>query len=266
MPVGIDPGFGHNVGLLDPVDDARAMFAGKVSASPPPLAAIAKTPELLDWVADGHGERRGLVRAAGGVEAPDFPERFRARLRERLRDERGAGRVEAFLDVTDGTGASAERVRQVSRLFPESWVRAGNAIPLRAMPDRKRGSYRRPKDDDPAHIVLDPDVDTPLHEYLHHLQAAMPGLDEKFQRLHRHRTAGEPRVQVGLEPRETGRKDQYIDPYFGREYGGLPGEVMTMAIHVLFSPVLEVELLRDLVRDDPELLDLALGVLFHYDP
>ncbi|MCY4002702.1 MAG: hypothetical protein OXF33_03215 [Rhodospirillales bacterium] len=34
----------------------------------------------------------------------------------------------------------------------------------------------------------------------------------------------------------------------------------------LAAPVWKVEELRRLVRKDPELLDLSLGVLFHYDP
>ena len=78
----------------------------------------------------------------------------------------------------------------------------------------------------------------------------------------------------------TGRRDQYIDDYFGREYDPamLAGigydpdrpatEVMTHAFQILFHrlPGKEPVDLDDLVRDDPEMLDLALGLLFHYDP
>ena len=39
-----------------------------------------------------------------------------------------------------------------------------------------------------------------------------------------------------------------------------------MAVQQIFHPVWKVDYLRDLVRDDPEMLDLVTGVLLHYDP
>ena len=71
----------------------------------------------------------------------------------------------------------------------------------------------------------------------------------------------------------TGRRDQYVDGYFGREYDPamLAGigydpdrpatEVMTRAFQILFHrlPGDKPVDLNDLVRDDPEMLDLALG-------
>ncbi len=113
-----------------------------------------------------------------------------------------------------------------------------------------------------------------LHEYTHHLQAAMPGLDEHFQTLHRRRTKGERLARLPNHKAEVeGRKDQYVDAYFGREYkytnywrhlapNGDAVEVMTRAVEMTFHR----ELLPDPVRKDPEMLDLTLGLLFRYDP
>lgn len=39
-----------------------------------------------------------------------------------------------------------------------------------------------------------------------------------------------------------------------------------MAMQMTFHPVRKTEHQRDLVREDPETLDLALGTLFHHDP
>ena len=72
----------------------------------------------------------------------------------------------------------------------------------------------------------------------------------------------------------TGRADGYIDPYFGREYpadpatGGWPEgpmEVMTRTYETIFTGPWSKGVGR-LMRDDPELLELALGALFRYDP
>ena len=269
VPVGIDPGFAHNVGRLQPVAEARKMLGDKIAAAPAPLAAAAKVRELGDWTAEGRSAREAMIDAAGGVEAADFAERFRRDLRRRLRADRGAGSEAADIGVGADGSRTAERVRQAAKVLPASWVRRGNTLPINGIRGSKRGSYRPSTTPEiPAEISVASDVGNPLHEYCHHLQHAIPGLDELFRKLHRRRTAGEARVVVGGDPREIGRRDQYIRPYLGREYGRdqTPAEVLTMAMQMTFHPVWGEEYLRQLVRDDPELLDLVLGVLFHYDP
>ncbi len=273
VPVGIDPGFGHNVGLLKPALEAGKMLGGKIASAPPALAAAAKKPELGDWIAGGRKAREEMVDAAGGVEAADFPGRFRRDLRRRLRGERGAGSVAAEIGAGPGGGATAKRVRGAAQELPASWVRAGNALPVNGVKGSKRGFYGPGGEHGPARVSVSKDAGNPLHEYCHHMQSAMPGLQAVFRDLHRRRTAGEKRVQVGAGTTEKGRKDDYIRPYKGREYNGVSGwgneeplEVLTMTMQTIFHPIWGQEYLRDLVRDDPELLDLALGVLFHYDP
>ena len=96
----------------------------------------------------------------------------------------------------------------------------------------------------------------------------MPELDGIFAALHRRRTKGDPRVRIGKGRNEIGRTDDYILEYAGREYdpGQQPREVLTMGMQQLFHPLFKSEYLRKMVRDDPEMLDLLLGVLFGYDP
>ena len=149
-------------------------------------------------------------------------------------------------------------------------MRQGNTLPLVGVRGSARGWHSRGGPNGPARISVASDVGNPLHEYCHHLQRAIPGLDAIFHKLHRRRTAGEARVRVGGGAKELGRKDQYLRSYTGREYkygdDELPLEMLTMAMQMLFHPVWGEEHLREMVRDDPEFLDLALGVLFHYDP
>ncbi len=268
VPVGIDPGFGHNVGLLRPAAEARKILERKIAAAPAPLAAAARARGLGDWIDMGRGAREAMVRAAGGAEAADFPDRFRRDLRRRLREERGAGTVAADIGVGPRGGRTARRLRAAAEELPASWVRSGNTLPLNAVKASRRG-FRRPfGPTGRAEISVAKDIGNPLHEYLHHLQSTMPGLDGLFRQLHRRRTAGEARVVVGGGPKEIGRKDQYIDKYMGREYGDdeSPLEVLTMAMQMTFHPVWGEDCLRTMARDDPEMLDLVLGVLFHYNP
>ena len=69
-------------------------------------------------------------------------------------------------------------------------------------------------------------------------------------------------------PGETGRRDKYIEAYFGREYteSDKPREVITMAVQILFHPLHGEERLTQLARHDPEMLDLVIGMLYHFDP
>ena len=264
VPSGIDPGWDHNVGKTDLVGEARERLAAKVQDAP---AAVRRRVEddLDSYIAAGRTERERMVQAAGGIDAPDFPERFRADLRRRLVDERGAGTVAADIGSGRGGSRTAARVRQAAEVLPASWVRQGNTVPVNGIRGSKRGFYRAEWGGRAAEISVASDVGNPLHEYHHHLQRAMPGLDVHYANLHRRRTRGERRVAIGGG---RGREDGYVRPYTGREYGAAeaPLEVLTMAMQMTFHPVWRTDHLRDLVRKDPEMLDLALGTLFHYDP
>jgi len=85
----------------------------------------------------------------------------------------------------------------------------------------------------------------------------------------------------GYSPKIQRRKDNYIDEYFGLEYppemleavGYDPDhpalEVMTRSFQVLFHRLPHTDRkvdLDDLMRKNPDTLDVALGLLFHYDP
>ena len=204
---------------------------------------------------------------------------------------------------TGADQAAAQAVHAASLRFPATWVARANITPLRAAGNLQEsgGSYApsvyrgrpavrtRPdlvKTDGSAWVMISRDPGNATHEYVHHLQSAMPEIDRLFQDLHIRRTTGVDGTRDAVIPlgpyTGTGRKDQYVDPYFGREYGDPmltgPGydpdrpamEVMTRAFQMLFHPLpgkdgIDIDLDK-LVRDDPEMLDLALGLLFHYDP
>ena len=269
VPRGIDPGFQHNVGTLDVVNEAQDVLARKTAAAAPDIAKAAKVMELDDYIVEGRVLRKRLVAQAGSVDGPGFADAFRRGMRKRLRDERGAGTVDADIDAGAGGGRTATRVRRATEELPASWVRQGNTVPLSGVRASARGRYAPPWRGGPAEISVAKDIGNPLHEYFHHLQEAMPGLNQLFVELHRRRTAGEARVPVTAgSSRELGRTDQYFRPYMGREYGPDedPLEVLTMAMQGVFHPIWGRDYLPAIVRDDPEMVDLVLGVLFRYNP
>lgn len=82
----------------------------------------------------------------------------------------------------------------------------------------------------------------------------------------------------GYADGSVGRKGGYVEEYTGREYGlgkadigrpkklGQPHEVMTRALQMLWHPIGKEDFLKLMVKKDSEFLDLALGLMFHYNP
>ncbi len=270
VPRGIDPGFQHNVGLVGQAKPAQTQLAEKIAAAPPPLAKVAEAKELDDWIALGREERERLVGAAGGPYKSGFSDRFQASLRAELRERRDAGTATARVS---GDPGAVDRVREAAGRLPRSWVERTNAIPLTAEAGAFRAGYTSPiAAGAPGRLGLSENPSAALHEYLHHIQQADPELDAIFVALHRRRTAGEKLVPVIVQiPEMLGRRDKYIDPYTGREYD-IPGiaegpmEVMTTSIEQVLDRPHGLNQLGKLAANDPEMLDLVLGLLLHYDP
>ncbi len=288
VPVGIAPGFAHNVGTVDLAADAQKILATKLTGVPVAIRRQLMT-DLDSFGVTGRAIWEELLDLVGdiNIDSDNFPKNVREALIVKLRKERGAGSVAAAVrPLTDSAAdaAAAERVRRAVEVLPAGWIRKANGTKLtvknlpsggpqkgRYLAPPERGSIERAiSPDQGALISVGDELGTALHEYLHHVQYVMPELDRMFQDLHRRRTRTEPlRVLRGYRRSVVGRKDDYVDNYFGREYAGFPApalEVITVAHQVLFHPRHGEELLRRLIRDDPEMLDLVLGVLFRYDP
>ena len=217
-------------------------------------------------------ERTGL-----SLGDPGYGREFRVEVARKLRETRDAGKVATdfdvlpvpelgrrgvFGDVADPDMAATSLVRQASETFPASWIRRANTVPVRVRfdPEYQAGMYipTRPdsktwKVDGSPTLALPPGeagIQTylapgvALHEYVHHLQATVPGLQARWLEYHRCRTTAPDGTREPIKPLTGyttgwGREDEYRDSYYGREYGpsesdeGL--EVMTMAYQDLLG-------------------------------
>ncbi len=151
----------NRVGCVFPEDEIRTAHRHAASA-------VARTPcrglgidRRGALTAAGGGKRdignhvKEIMEKAGDINDARFTTRFRAELRRRLREERGAGKVAA--DVVAAIALDkqvvADRIRAAAGDLPESCVRAGNVIPLQSGGSDLRGSYRKATADRPALIV-----------------------------------------------------------------------------------------------------------------
>ena len=143
------------------------------------------------------------------------------------------------------------------------------------------------------------DPSTSMHEYIHHIQHTHPTLQDPFTRLHIRRTTYQDGSRHPMVFRQYGnvkywtQEDDWPDNYQGRIYrtatqqpdlpanmivqpGSLdpilalqtdqPIELPTVGYQTLLGPGAQHEELRVLIKDDPDLLNLLIGVLLRYDP
>ena len=263
VPVGVDPGWDHNVGRQDSVRAARSVLVEKIADAPVAVAQAAVHEGWDSYASAGRAVRETISNAIPGAPGETAHAlAFRERLTATLQRRRGAGEVEAEV-VPDRAGKAHEKaaqaVREASRLLPRTWVERGNRRTLRARSNGKRysGHYlssaaRRSEE---ALVETGADFGVALHEYVHHIQAMSPGadFDDPFRSLHKART-GRHKIRKFKDYRGArGKPDKYIDEYFGFED---EKELVTVAYQILFHGRFGDDNLRLLLRDDPGMADL----------
>ena len=236
-------------------------------------ASFRASDDLDGYIARGNALRKGFVHTlkAGGIAPGDarFPDRFRRALTETLETERDAGTIEPMLQQSNAglaAGQATDAVRDATRVLPAKWIDRANDTPVRVVERSQNhpalGSYDKHAAGGPL-IVTDATPGNALHEYVHHLQDRLPDFDDLFQQLHRRRTAGDPVLPL---THYSGKGREY-DHKAVKHRPAL--EVVTRAFQLLFhrldGPDGPIDL-DDYLRDDPEMVDLVIGMLFHYDP
>ncbi len=271
--------------LPKPLADGFATSVADVSESKPR--------SLDEFIAAGTVRTDEIILAAG-----ENASAFRKELLKRMNDTVGVN-FAANVTAYESRKGAANTVEKASKLLPDSWTKAIDAFGelyvrksvARAFHTKIDGDYSgqlvnlkkigfgiQPGDNNLGYIATRANViETALHEYVHRVQSALPDLDKLFQDLHRRRTAGDSLKRLkNIYPQfnyrndELTREDNYINAYFGKEYNGSAKEVMTMAIESVMSrdsPLNGSEHpFSDLLKNDRELFDLVIGVLFNYAP
>lgn len=286
VPAGIDPGFQRNVGRIPPVAAAQQVLAGKIAAASPAIAQAAKKPtSAADYGVEGHLAKGRIGDPVGA------PDKFEANLVRRLRTARGADGLAPLVNAAPGDQALADMVREAARRLPRSWVAAGNAHGALTVRDNGKlgggGDYSHSKKE--IRLAAHATLDMALHEYVHHLQGAMPGFQRLFRQEHLRRTTAPGGKRDSLTTasktspaayQQLGkvfRRDGYSDDYMGRDYGqpidvapnmdmpdGDAIETATTAFQIALGN--RPASLKWMATKDPLMLDLVLGLLFRFDP
>ena len=152
-----------------------------------------------------------------------------------------------------------EAFSHVENYMPTSWLERSNATELLAK-NVSRGYYR-PAVRGPAEFALSGRNTNALrrvafHEVGHRFEDVVPGIRELEREFYARRTAGEPLAWMGQGYRkdELTRRDSFINPYIGKDYGGQFYEIMSMGIEGIFAQSYKM-------GQDPEFRNFILGVL-----
>lgn len=305
VPENIDPGWDYNPGLAR-MEHLKEVYKEKAEALPEGMQAAlaagtrqAPPPEPLtpDQARDkGRILRERIQSRITNPPGKLYQKSFQEALFQEL-DRLGVKRGRRAKIKNSGEGA--DLIAQASALYPASWVeQTDKKGDLQAFFDTSRG-FQVTLEEPGTHtlpivgpiefkkgdgIIVADKHRTAVHEFAHRIQNAIPQLDDYFQELHIDRTFGDPLIRLSKllsDPRyrddEKTREDDYITPYFGKEYPpdpliyiGKTGalEVMTMSFEILLGDqdqVSEWEFF-DFKDRDTHLFDFALGLLAHYDP
>ena len=195
----------RQTGYAAPTKAKRAPGPAPPKPPPPPKppGSFANFPQpetLDDYIAEGariQGEieaQTGRSLAVKGV-ADGEAEAFRKALVERLKDERGAGKLHLFGQHPKSAQAkkAMDRVRKETTVLPESWIKYSNddiKYPLKVKTKAGYSSDHHPISKQLRLSKYAKDG-TPLHEFVHHVQSGNKTIQELFQKLHNRLTAGE---------------------------------------------------------------------------
>lgn len=287
-----DPGWDYDkrMGPQDANDNAAARL--KPALPPPVVAVVEERKALTDAIvrmADPNAARRlgevvqkeidGKIDASIARDTEGYTVAFRRELLDRIRGELGAGSYQ-WQGVSKRSKAG-RWLSTVSERLPASWARTIDEfgpLDVKFQKSRAYAIFAQSRGQTQT-LRLREDFDTVLHETMHLTQGAMPGLNAIFEAEHRLRTGSDPlRPLRVLDPgvqygsREWARKDQYLDPYFGKEYAldynpdvhGQALEVLTMSFEaVLGARIIQTHKLR---MTDPRLFQIVIGTLFGFYP
>ena len=108
-----------------------------------------------------------------------------------------------------------------------------------------------------AEIRFDGSLSTNIHELGHRMEKVIPGIMSAEKEFYDKRTAGEELkwLGAGYGKKEKSRRDHFMSPYMGKDYGGSAYELVSMGFQSVFTNY------EGFKKADPEMLAWTLGLL-----
>lgn len=163
------------------------------------------------------------------------------------------GNMKQFMNLSKG-GKTADATIDAMNFYPSEWLRhsAGFGITLKPKWNNGRAYYAPGT----GEIRVDERRGTCIHELGHRFEQVVPGIREAEQAFYAERTAGESLQWLGpgYSTREVTRRDKFLSPYMGKDYGGQAFELVSMGFQYAYTDY-------ERLSQDEDMRDWILGIL-----
>lgn len=168
--------------------------------------------------------------------------------------EMGSGGQDINKHLGNSKSKVAQSVKDAYDIYPSDWVKKsvdmGNLHPQKV----KRGYYNG------VTIAISAEGEsafkTAIHELGHRMEDAVPGIKQSEKDFYDRRTKGEELKWLGRPygKNEKARKDDFINPYMGKDYGGDGYELVSMGFEMAYTR-------PELLAKDPDMESWIYGIL-----
>lgn len=151
-------------------------------------------------------------------------------------------------------GKTSEELMKAMNLYPTAWLEKSsqNGISLKPHWTTSRAYYSPST----GKIMISGRKDANVHELGHRFESTVPGILKAEREFYAERTKGESLHWLGRGYRsdERTRKDNFISPYMGKDYGGQAYELVSMGFQYTLTDY-------DKMCQDEDMRNWTLGIL-----
>ena len=158
-----------------------------------------------------------------------------------------------FMNLARG-GKTADATIDAMNFYPSDWLKHSAGFGVKLKPKWNTGrAYYAPAT---GEIRVDERRGTCIHELGHRFEQVVPGIREAEQRFYAQRTAGEELKWLGpgYSTREVTRRDNFLSPYMGKDYGGQAFELVSMGFQYAYTDY-------ERLSQDEDMRNWILGIL-----
>lgn len=161
-------------------------------------------------------------------------------LKEKLSEIRPVGN--STFDIDGHLNNSRSPMRKIIKEsydhYPTEWIEQSVGTGKLMLKTVNRGYYSHFNKEIAISGITDDDkLKTAFHELGHRFEQVIPGILEAEKEFYERRTAGESLKWLGGRYRydEKAKKDKFLDPYIGKDYGGFAYELISTGFEYAFT-------------------------------
>lgn len=223
------------------------------------LAEYTKALSRIDEIKNNEAYSKAEARLAKAELALNDRPAHRAFMRNKIGEVRevGIGDLDVKGHLMNSRSPVRKSIEEAYDCYPHAWVQRSVDSGFLKPKKVDRGYY----DNYNKEIAIsgrekESQLETAIHELGHRYERVVPGIREQEKEFYERRTAGEPLqwLGYGYSRSEVSRKDDFLHPYMGKDYGGFAYELVSMGFEYAYTDPARL-------AKDPDMQEWILGML-----